>query len=95
MEDGNNKIIDYTNRGIQRIIERKKSGEYKAFENEIVNNMKYLNKDRNRYTPKNVKLPKIVLNDKDKYNGDIFDRYKDDVKKSFDYNKNSILAKKI
>ena len=95
VEDGNNKIIDYTNRGIQSILERKKSGEYKAFENEIVNNMKYLNQDRNRYTPKNVKLPKIVLNDKDKYNGDIFDRYKDDVKKSFDYNKNSILAKKI
>ena len=95
VEDGNNKIIDYTNRGIQSILERKKSGEYKAFENDIVNNMKYLNRDMNRYTPKNVKLPKIVLNDKDKYNGDIFDRYKEDVKKSFDYNKNSILAKKI
>ena len=37
------------------------------------------------------------MNDKDKYNLDYLDhfRYKDDMKKSFDYNRNSIVAKKI
>ena len=59
--------------------------------------MKYINKDRSRYTPKNLKLPKIVMNDKDKYNVDFIEqfKYKDDFKKSFDYNRNSIVAKKI
>ena len=96
-EDGKNKINEYTNKGIQKIIDAKNSGEYKAFDNEFVNRMKYINKDRSRYTPKNLKLPKIVMNDKDKYNLDYLDhfRYKDDMKKSFDYNRNSIVAKKI
>ena len=96
-EDGKNKINEYTNKGIQKIIDAKNSGEYKAFDNEFVNRMKYINKDRSRYTPKNLKLPKIVMNDKDKYNLDYLEhfRYKDDMKKSFDYNRNSIVAKKI
>ena len=96
-EDGKNKINEYTNKGIQNIIDAKNSGEYKAFDNEFVNRMKYINKDRSRYTPKNLKLPKIVMNDKDKYNLDYLEhfRYKDDMKKSFDYNRNSIVAKKI
>ena len=96
-EDGKNKINEYTNKGIQKIMDAKKSGEYKAFDNEFINRMKYINKDRSRYTPKNLKLPKIVMNDKDKYNLDYLDhfRYKDDMKKSFDYNRNSIVAKKI
>ena len=96
-EDGKNKINEYTNKGIQKIMDAKNSGEYKAFDNEFVNRMKYINKDRSRYTPKNLKLPKIVMNDKDKYNLDYLDhfRYKDDMKKSFDYNRNSIVAKKI
>ena len=95
-EDGKNKINEYTNKGIQKIIDAKNSGEYKAFDNEFVNRMKYINKDRSRYTPKNLKLPKIVMNDKDKYNLDYLEhfRYKDDMKKSFDYNRNSIVAKK-
>ena len=96
-EDGKNKINEYTNKGIQKIIDAKNSGEYKAFDNEFINKMKYINKDRSRYTPKNLKLPKIVMNDKDKYNLDYLEhfRYKDDMKKSFDYNRNSIVAKKI
>ena len=96
-EDGKNKINEYTNKRIQKIMDAKNSGEYKAFDNEFVNRMKYINKDRSRYTPKNLKLPKIVMNDKDKYNLDYLDhfRYKDDMKKSFDYNRNSIVAKKI
>ena len=96
-EDGKNKMNDYTNKGIQSIIDAKKSGEYKAFDNEFINRMKYINKDRSRYTPKNLKLPKIVMNDKDKYNVDFMEqfKYKDDFKKSFDYNRNSIVAKKI
>ena len=96
-EDGKNKINEYTNKGIQKIIDAKNSGEYKAFDNEFVNRMKYINKDRSRYTPKNLKLPKIVMNDKDKYNLDYLEhfRYKNDMKKSFDYNRNSIVAKKI
>ena len=96
-EDGKNKINEYTNKGIQKIMDAKNSGEYKAFDNEFVNRMKYINKDRSRYTPKNLKLPKIVMNDKDKYNLDYLEhfRYKDDMKKSFDYNRNSIVAKKI
>ena len=96
-EDGKNKINEYTNKGIQKIMDAKNSGEYKAFDNEFVNRMKYINKDRSRYTPKSLKLPKIVMNDKDKYNLDYLDhfRYKDDMKKSFDYNRNSIVAKKI
>ena len=60
-EDGNDKISDYTNRGTHNIIDRKKSGEYKMFENEFMNSLKYINKDRNRYTPKNLKLPKIGI----------------------------------
>ena len=97
VEDGNNKISDYTNRGIQNIISRKKSGEYKAFENEFMNSMKYINKDLNRYTPKNLKLPKIRMSEKDKYNADYLEqyRYKDDIKKSLDYNKNTLMATKI
>ena len=97
VEDGNNKISDYSNRGIQNIISRKKSGEYKAFENEFMNSMKYINKDRNRYTPKNLKLPKIRMSEKDKYNADYLEqyRYKDDIKKSLDYNKNTLMATKI
>ena len=96
-EDGKNKINEYTNKGIQNIIDSKNLGEYKAFDNEFINKMKYINKDRSRYTPKNLKLPKIVMNDKDKYNLDYLEhfRYKDDMKKSFDYNRNSIVAKKI
>ena len=96
-EDGKNKMNDYTNKGIQSIIDAKNSGEYKAFDNEFINRMKYINKDRSRYTPKNLKLPKIVMNDKDKYNVDFMEqfKYKDDFKKSFDYNRNSIVAKKI
>ena len=96
-EDGKNKINEYTNKGIQNIIDAKNLGEYKAFDNEFINKMKYINKDRSRYTPKNLKLPKIVMNDKDKYNLDYLEhfRYKDDMKKSFDYNRNSIVAKKI
>ena len=96
-EDGKNKINEYTNKGIQNIIDAKNSGEYKAFDNDFINRMKYINKDRSRYTPKNLKLPKIVMNDKDKYNLDYLEhfRYKDDMKKSFDYNRNSIVAKKI
>ena len=96
-EDGKNKMNDYTNKVIQSIIDAKKSGEYKAFDNEFINRMKYINKDRSRYTPKNLKLPKIVMNDKDKYNVDFMEqfKYKDDFKKSFDYNRNSIVAKKI
>ena len=96
MEDGNKKMIDYTNRGIQNLLDKKKSGEYKSFDNEILNNMKYLStKDRNRYTPKNLKLPKIIMNDK--YIGEYLDRYryKDDMKKSLEYNKNITLSKKI
>ena len=98
MEDGNKKMIDYTNRGIQNLLDKKKSGEYKSFDNEILNNMKYLStKDRNRYTPKNLKLPKIIMNDKDKYIGEYLDRYryKGDMKKSLEYNKNITLSKKI
>jgi len=96
-EDGKNKINEYTNKGIQNIIDAKNSGEYKAFDNDFINRMKYINKDRSRYTPKNLKLPKIVMNDKDKYNVDFMEqfKYKDDFKKSFDYNRNSIVAKKI
>ena len=91
-------MVDYTNRGIQDLLDRKKSGEYKSFDNDIMNNMKYLNnKDRSRYTPKNLKLPKIIINDKDKYIGEYFERYryKDDIKKSLEYNKNMTLSKKI
>ena len=97
VDEGGNKINDYTTRGIQNFMDKKKIGEYKAFENEILTNMKYINKDRNRYTPKNLKLPKIAMNEKDKYNADYFEqyRYKDDMKKSIDYSKNSIIAKKI
>ena len=97
VDEGGNKINDYTTRGIQNFMDKKKIGEYKAFENEILTNMKYINKDRNGYTPKNLKLPKIAMNEKDKYNADYFEqyRYKDDMKKSIDYSKNSIIAKKI
>ena len=98
IDDGNKKMVDYTNRGIQDLLDRKKSGEYKSFDNDIMNNMKYLNnKDRSRYTPKNLKLPKIIINDKDKYIGEYFERYryKDDIKKSLEYNKNMTLSKKI
>ena len=93
-EDGNDKISDYTNRGTHNIIDRKKSGEYKMFENEFMNSLKYINKDRNRYTPKNLKLPKI---EKDKYSVDYYEkyRYKDDMKKSMDFNKNTIKVKKV
>ena len=97
-EGNNNKINDYTNRGIQNIFEKKKSKEYKAFENEIFNGMKYANKDRNRYTPKNLKLPKIVMNEKEKYYADYFEqnKYKDDMKKSLDFSsRNTIDAKKV
>ena len=98
IDDVNKKMIDYTNRGIQNLLEKKKSGEYKSFDNEILNNMKYLiNIDRSRYTPNNLKLPKIIMNDKDKYIGEYLDRYryKDDMKKSLEYNKNITLSKKI
>ena len=97
VDEGSNKINDYTTRGIQNFMDKKKIGEYKAFENEILTNMKYISKDRSRYTPKNLKLPKIAMNEKDKYNADYFEqyRYKDDMKKSIDYSKNSIIAKKI
>ena len=97
VDEGGNKINDYTTRGIQNFMDKKKIGEYKAFENEILTNMKYISKDRSRYTPKNLKLPKIAMNEKDKYNADYFEqyRYKDDMKKSIDYSKNSIIAKKI
>ena len=93
-EDGNDKISDYTNRGTHNIIDRKKSGEYKMFENEFMNSLKYINKDRNRYTPKNLKLPKI---EKDKYSVDYYEkyRYKDDMKRSMDFNKNTIKVKKV
>ena len=53
-----------------------------------INNIKYLNKERNRYTPKNVKLPKIVINDKEKYIGKYFKSNYDDI------NKNTISSKK-
>ena len=79
-EDNNNKA-DYTYRGLIELLDRKKSGEYKAFENEGLNNIKYLNKGRNRYTPKNVKLPKIINNDKEKYNGNYFKSNYDDINK--------------
>ena len=98
MEDGNKKIGDYTNRGIKNLLEKKKSGEYKSFDNDIMNSMKYMSdKDRNRYTPKNLKLPKIMMNDKDKYIGEYLGRhrYKEDIKKSLEYNKNITLSKKI
>ena len=51
--------------------------------------MNYINKDRSRYTPKNLKLPKIVLNDKEKNLADFFEqyRYKDE------YHKNSTISK--
>lgn len=96
-EDGNNKINDYTNRGIQNFIDKKKSAEYKAFENEFMNSIKYINKDRSRYTPKNLKLPKIAKMEKDKYNADYFEqyRYKDDMKRSSEFNKDLIMAKKV
>ena len=89
-EDRSNQIVDYTNRGIHSIIDKKKSGEYKSFENEVLKNMNYINKDRSRYTPKNLKLPKIVLNDKEKNLGEYFGqyRYKDE------YHKNSTISKK-
>ena len=79
-EDNNNKV-DYTYRGLKELLDRKKSGEYKAFENEGLNNIKYLNKERNRYTPKNLKLPKIIINDKDKSNGNYFKPNYDDINK--------------
>ena len=86
-EDMNNKE-DYTYRGLKELLDRKKSGEYKAFENEGLNNIKYLNKERNRYTPKNIKLPKIVISDKEKYIGNYFKPNYDDI------NKISISSKK-
>ena len=89
-EDGNNPMGDYTNRGIHSIIDKKKSGGFGSFENEVLKSMNYINKDRSRYTPKNLKLPKIVLNDKEKNLGEYFGqyRYKDE------YNKNATISKK-
>ena len=54
-------------------------------------------KDRNRYTPKNLKLPKIGMNEKDKYSVDYYEKYRyiDDMKKSMDFNKNTIKVKKV
>jgi hypothetical protein len=83
-DDGNDKA-DYTYRGIKELLDKK------AYENEgmnNINNIKYLNKERNRYTPKNVKLPKIVINDKEKYIGKYFKSNYDDI------NKNTISSKK-
>ena len=51
--------------------------------------------DNSRYTPKNLKLPKIILNnDKEKRNNNFVSHYSDDVKKSVDFHKNSNLSKK-
>ena len=50
--------------------------------------------DNSRYTPKSLKLPKIILNnDKEKRNNNFVNQYSDDIKKAVDFHKSTNLSK--
>ena len=74
------------------IDNRRKISEIKLFKNRNKAN----EGESSRYTPKNLKLPKIIINnDKEKKNINILSHYSDDIKKSAEFHKSSILSKKL
>ena len=85
--DSNNIIYDNT----PSIDIRRKTSEIKLFKN------KYKNEgEASRYTPQNLKLPRIILNnDKDNKNINFVSQFSDEIKKSVEFHKGSILSKKL
>jgi len=80
-----NKIINDKNSDLTD--NRRKSSEIKLFKKNGV--------DSSRYTPQNLKLPRIFINnDKEKSNKNLY-KYGDDLKRSVELTKNSILSNKL
>ena len=81
-----NKIINIKNSNLTD--NRRKSSEIKLFKPNGV--------DSSRYTPKNLKLPKLFLNyDKEKKSNKNLYQYGDELKRSVELQKNSILSKNL
>ena len=88
----NQKTTPITNNKTPLFANRRKSSEIKLFKSKNTSN----GVDSSRYTPKNLKLPRIIVNiDKDKKNKNFFSQYSDDIKRSFELHKNSGLSNKI
>ena len=73
----------------QKMMDRRKSSEIKLIKNNNRNET-----DSSRYTPKNLKLPKIIINDKEKRNNNFLSEYNDDIKRSMEIHKSSIISRK-
>jgi hypothetical protein len=73
----------------QKMMDRRKSSEIKLIKNNNRNET-----DTSRYTPKNLKLPKIIINDKEKRNNNFLSEYNDDIKRSIEIHKSSIVSRK-
>ena len=81
-----NKIITDKNNNLTE--SRRKSSEIKL--------LKHNGGDSSRYTPKNIKLPRIFLNnDKEKISNKNLYKYGDELKRSVELTKNSILSNKL
>ena len=91
--DANKKITPISNNKNPLFDNRRKSSEIKLFKNNNTSNRVV---DSSRYTPENLKLPRIILNnDKDTKNIHFYSQYSDDIKRSFEFYKNSGLSTKI
>ena len=72
------------------MVNRRKSSEIKLYKS----NNNGITTDSSRFTPKNLKLPKIYLNDKEKRNNNFLSQYSDDIKRSVEIHKSSIVSRK-
>jgi len=69
---------------------KRKTSEIKLHKNNYA-----IGTDSSRFTPKNLKLPRIIINnDKEKRNIDFLSQYSEDIKRSVEIYKSSVLSKK-
>ena len=91
-EDTNQKLSKVSNNQRHLTDNKRKSSEIKLIKNNNTAN----GVESSRYTPKSLKLPKIILNnDKEKKNTNFLSQYSDDIKRSVELHKSSNLSKKI
>ena len=68
---------------------KRKTSEIKLHKNNYANGT-----DSSRFTPKNLKLPRIINNDKEKRNINFLSQYSEDIKRSVEIHKSSVLSRK-
>ena len=91
-EDTNQKLSKVSNNQRHLTDNKRKTSEIKLIKNNNTAN----GVESSRYTPKSLKLPKIILNnDKEKKNTNFLSQYSDDIKRSVELHKSSNLSKKI